>query len=324
MFDDFHLVDDAPEVRHILRELLTRGPERMSFVFASRREPPVRLARLRALGEVAELGTNDLRFDAAETARLFSETYEMRLEPAVLAELSRRTEGWPASLQLVRAAIHDRDPAQVRAFIASLSGAEGHLYEYLAEEVVGELRDDLQQFLMRTSVLETVDLTLGPIAAEVSEAETRAFIEDGERHGLFGKGGPHTRHAMRAHPLVRDFLRARLTRAIGIEGVRAIHNRVAMAAEQIELADRSTALFLRRSRSRRSSRSERRHRGHPRDRRLRRCCGTRSSSSTGRLDGAPGLILGIATRAAARRRARRTGSSRAGVGSGPRLELRSF
>ncbi|HEY8238352.1 MAG TPA: AAA family ATPase, partial [Candidatus Limnocylindrales bacterium] len=186
VFDDFHLVDDSPDVRHILRELLTRGPERMSFVFASRREPPVRLARLRALGEVAELSTNDLRFDAGETERLFSETYEMPLEPAVLAELSRRTEGWAASLQLVRAALHDRNPGQVRAFISSLSGAEGHLYEYLAEEVVGDLPVDLQQFLMRTSVLDTIDLTLGPVAAEVSLDETRRFIEDGERHGLFG------------------------------------------------------------------------------------------------------------------------------------------
>ncbi len=234
VFDDFHLVDDSPDVRHILRELMTRGPERMSFVFASRREPPVRLARLRALGEVAELSTDDLRFDPTETERLFRETYEMRLEPAVLAELSRRTEGWAASLQLVRAAIHDRDPGQVRTFISSLSGAEGHLYEYLAEEVVGELPAGLQQFLMRTSVLETIDLTLGPVAAEIGEAETRGFIEEGERHGLFGRGDPNTRHLVRAHPLVRDFLLARLIRWIGDGGVRAIHLRVARAAEMLD------------------------------------------------------------------------------------------
>src|SRR6185295_15139499 len=120
----FHLVDDSADVRTILRELLARGPERMSVVIASRREPPVRLARLRALGEVAELRTDDLRFDPGETERLFRDTYEMRLEPAVLAELSRRTEGWAASLQLVRSAIHDRSPAQIRSFISSLSGAE--------------------------------------------------------------------------------------------------------------------------------------------------------------------------------------------------------
>jgi LuxR family maltose regulon positive regulatory protein len=232
VFDDVHLVDDSPDVKLVLRELLARGPERMSFVFASRREPPIRLARLRALGEVAELGTDDLRFDAAETERLFSETYEMRLEPSVLAELSRRTEGWAASLQLVRAALHDRNAAEVRAFISSLSGAEGHLYEYLAEEVVGDLSSELQQFLMRTSLLETVDLKLGPVAAGISEDETRAMIEESERHGLFGRGGQNTRHVVRAHPLVRDFLQARLHRSIGGIGVREINSRIGLAAER--------------------------------------------------------------------------------------------
>jgi ATP/maltotriose-dependent transcriptional regulator MalT/DNA-binding SARP family transcriptional activator len=234
VFDDFHLVDDSPDVRQILRELLTRGPERMSFVFASRREPPVRLARLRALGEVAELRTDDLRFDAIETERLFRETYEMRLEPSVVAELRRRTEGWAASLQLVRAALHDRDPGQVRAFIASLSGAEGHLYEYLAEEVVGELPGELQEFLMQTSLLDTVDLVLGPVAAKVAEPEARGLIEEGERQGLFGRGGPNTRYVVRAHPLVRDFLQARLARSVGDAGVRAIHLRIARAAESLD------------------------------------------------------------------------------------------
>jgi ATP/maltotriose-dependent transcriptional regulator MalT len=230
VFDDFHLVDDAADIRHVVRELLTRGPERLTFVFASRREPPIRLARLRALGEVAELGTDDLRFDAAETERLFRDTYEMRLEPSMLAELSRRTEGWAASLQLVRAALHDRDPGQVRSFISSLSGAEGHLYEYLAEEVIGELPDDLQQFLMRTSVLETIDLTLGPVAADVTVEEAKRLIDEGERHGLLGRGGFRSRHKVRAHPLVRDFLYARLAAVLGSEGRRAIHMRVARAA----------------------------------------------------------------------------------------------
>ena len=234
IFDDVHLVDDSPDVKAILRELLARGPERMSFILASRREPPVRLARLRALGEVAELDTDDLRFDASETERLFSQTYALRLEPSVLAELNRRTEGWAASLQLVHAAIHDRNPSQVRTFIASLSGAEGHLYEYLAEEVVGDLPDDLQQFLMRTSILETVDLTLGPVAAGVSEEEARLFIDQAERYGLLGKRGHRARYVVRAHPLVRDFLLARLRRSDGTERVALLHENVARRAESID------------------------------------------------------------------------------------------
>jgi LuxR family maltose regulon positive regulatory protein len=234
VFDDFHLVDDAPDIRQIAIELIARAPERLSFVFASRRTPPVRIARLRALGEVAELGTADLRFDATETEQLFRETYEMRLEPGLIAELSRRTEGWAASLQLVRTALHDRDPVQIRAFIRSLSGAEGHLYDYLAEEVVGDLPDGLQQFLMRTSVLETIDLTLGPVAAEVSSTAASELIDEGERLGLFGRRGPQTRHQVRAHPLVREFLQARLLRSVGSEGVAEIHRRTARAAEPID------------------------------------------------------------------------------------------
>jgi ATP/maltotriose-dependent transcriptional regulator MalT/DNA-binding SARP family transcriptional activator len=234
VFDDFHLVDDSPDVRHVIRELLTRAPERLSFVFASRREPPIRLARLRSLGEVATLGTDDLRFDALETERLFRETYEMRLEPGLVTELARRTEGWAASLELVRTALHDRNPSEVRAFISSLSGAEGHLYDYLAEEVVGDLPDALQEFLMRTSLLEVVDLLLGPVAAGVSEAQARTMISDAERLGLAGKRGPNTRYQVRAHPLVRDFLQDRLTRALGPAAVRDIHRRIAEAAEPID------------------------------------------------------------------------------------------
>ena len=110
---------------------------------------PIPLARLRAVGEVAELGTDDLRFDAAETGRLFTETYGRALEADVLADVAARTEGWAASLQLVQAALRDRSPAEIRRFVRSLTGADQELYDYLAEEVVGDLPDDLQQFLMR-------------------------------------------------------------------------------------------------------------------------------------------------------------------------------
>ena len=79
ILDDFHLVDDAADVRHIARELLTRGPERLTLVFASRRAPAIPLSRLRAAGEVAELDTDALRFDAAETAQLFNR--DVRPEP---------------------------------------------------------------------------------------------------------------------------------------------------------------------------------------------------------------------------------------------------
>jgi LuxR family maltose regulon positive regulatory protein len=234
VLDDLHAVDDSIDVRHILRELLARAPERVTFVMISRKLPPVPLARLRALGEVAELRTSDLRFDPAETERLFRETYALSLEPSIVAELSRRTEGWAASLQLVRTAIRDRTPAEIRAFVGSLNGAEGELYDYLAEEVVGELPTELQQFLMRTSLLDIVEPVLGSVAAGTSADEVRAAIAEGELIGLFSRTGPQTRDQVRAHPLVRDFLQARLARSVGPVAVAAIHRAIAGAAEAVD------------------------------------------------------------------------------------------
>ena len=231
VLDDFHLVDDSEDVRAIVRAMLARAPERLSFVLISRTTPSVPLARLRALGEVAELHTTDLRFAPEETEQLFRETYALNLEPGIVAELSRRTEGWVASLQLVRAAIRDRNQSEIRAFVRSLSGAEGNLYDYLAEEVVGELSGDLQQFLMRTSLLEVIEPVLGSVAAKVKTTQTRASIADGEMLGLFSRIGPNTRDHVRAHPLVRDFLQARLRRSIGADAVIDIHRSVASAAE---------------------------------------------------------------------------------------------
>ena len=234
VLDDFHLVDDSQDARTIVREILARGPERLGIVIASRTTPSLPFARLRARGEVAELRTADLRFAPDETERLFRETYALHLEPAVVAELSRRTEGWVASLQLVRAAIRDRNQTEIRAFVRSLSGAEGDLYDYLAEEVVGELAPELQQFLMRTSLLEIIEPHLGSVAASIEPEQTRGAIDEGELLGLFARTGPTTRDHVRAHPLVRDFLQARLRRSIGADAVVAIHRAIARAAESTD------------------------------------------------------------------------------------------
>ena len=232
IFDDFHLVDEAQDMRFIARELVARAPERLSLVFASRRAPTIPLARLRANGEVAELATDDLRFDASETARLFSETYGRTLEPDVLDDVARRTEGWAASLQLVQAALRDRSPAEIRRFVRGLTGADQELYDYLAEEVVGDLPGDLQQFLMQTSILQVVTQELAAVVTGMDGEDVIRLTAAAERLTLLGRraGGPRTQ--LRYHPLVREFLESRLDRDVGAASVRALHERVARHAER--------------------------------------------------------------------------------------------
>jgi hypothetical protein len=229
IFDDVHLVDDAPDVRHIGRELLARAPERLTLVFASRRMPAFQLSRLRAVGEVAELDTDELRFDAHETAQLFNETYGRNLEADVLLDLAQRTEGWIASLQLVHAALRDRSPAEIRRFVRTLNGADHDMYDYLAEEVVGDLSEELQRFLMDTSILQVVTPELAEVVTGHAAADVSRLTAAAERLTLLSRltGGPRTHQ--RYHPLVREFLEARFRSIDGEAAVAELHRRTALA-----------------------------------------------------------------------------------------------
>ena len=228
--DDYHLVDDVPDIRFLMRELIGRAPERLTLVFVSRQAPTLPLARLRTLGEVAELDAADLRFDLDETERLFRDTYKRPLEPDVLADLADRTEGWAASLEMVNAALRDRSPGEIRAFVRGMTGAHGELYDYLAEEVVGDLDDETQRFLMTTSLLQTVDPTLAEVVGGFAGPRARELIATTERLGLLSSRGSGHRGDRRYHPLVREFLESRLRRTLGDDVARDLHRAVARHA----------------------------------------------------------------------------------------------
>ncbi len=230
IFDDFHLVDDAPDARVIARELVVRAPERMTVVFASRRPPAIPLSKLRSVGEVAELATDDLRFDASETAQLFTETYGRRIDPDVLEDLAVRTEGWIASLQLVQAALRDRSPTEIRRFVRTLNGADHDLYDYLAEEVVGDLDDELQRFLMETSILQVVTPELAEVVSGRESSDVARLTTAAERLTLLSRQSGAPRTHQRYHPLVRGFLEARLRSMDGPDAVAALHRQAAIAS----------------------------------------------------------------------------------------------
>jgi len=231
IFDDFHVADDVPDIKFIARELVARAPERLSLVFSSRRVPSIPVGRLRSHGELAELRTTDLRFSEAETGELFRETYRQPLEGDVLADLTRRTEGWAASLHLVRAAVRERSTLETRSFIRALSGATSDLHDYLAEEVVGELPEEHQRFLMRTSILQSVEPEAAEVASGMDATTVHGLIADSERLGLLSRRHEWTKPGFGFHPLVREFLEARLSRSMSREGIAELHSSVARWAE---------------------------------------------------------------------------------------------
>jgi ATP/maltotriose-dependent transcriptional regulator MalT/DNA-binding SARP family transcriptional activator len=230
VLDDFHMVESVPAIGPIVERLIARAPTSLKLVVASRRTPSLSVAALRARGELAELGRKDLRFNEAETCELFRDSYHHPLEPDVLHDLQTRTDGWAASLQLVKTAVDGRSPGQVRSFVESLSGAEGDLYDYLAEEVVGELDPELRDFLMRVSILEDIESETAAVAAEVSPELARRLLIGAQQLGLMSRGDDPG-SIWRPHPLVREFLHAHLEAELGTGGVADMHRRLAEITE---------------------------------------------------------------------------------------------
>ncbi len=231
LLDDYQVVDDVPEIREIVRELLVRGPERLALLISTRRTPTLPLARLRALGEVAELSTADLRFDRVEMEQLFRETYGHPLEADLIDDLARTTEGWAATLRLVETAVRGRPRDEIRTVIRGLSARHGDLHDYLAEEVVGRMPVEQQDFVERCSLLQVATPQLAAVAADVTPADARRLLDAIEEAGLLSRRGRTGQAGRLLHPLVRSFLEGRLLDAVGPDGVREIHGRIAAAAE---------------------------------------------------------------------------------------------
>ncbi len=134
VLDDYHTIGAQP-VHTSLEFLLEHRPPGLELVLASRSDPPLSLARLRARGQLTELRAADLRFTAGEAAALLQQVASGQVLPdAVVAALASRTEGWAAGLQL--AALSLRGQPDVNGFVAAFTGSHRYVIDYLAEEVL--------------------------------------------------------------------------------------------------------------------------------------------------------------------------------------------
>ncbi|MFZ1598975.1 MAG: hypothetical protein WAW26_24260, partial [Anaerolineae bacterium] len=207
VLDDYHLVEAIP-VDQALATLLDHLPPQMHLVIATREDPHLPLARLRARGHSTELRAADLRFTPAEAADFLNQVMGLHLSAEDIAALETRTEGWIAGLQL--AALSMRGYQDAASFIKSFTGSHHFVLDYLIEEVLQQQSESIQTFLLRTSIL---DRLCGPLcdavlcSPSVSGQETLEYLE---RANLFIVPLDNERWWYRYHHLFGELLRQRL------------------------------------------------------------------------------------------------------------------
>ena len=211
--DDYHLADSA-EIHIGVGFLATHLPATLRLVLVSRTEPPLPLARLRGQGRVAELGTEDLRLSAAESAELLDVEGAVTgtaWTPADAARLHARTEGWVIGVHLGVLSRRGHPDAPSHGPSPVPSGAGGgpnrHLVDYLRRDVLDPLPDELREVLRRTAVL---DVFRGDLAGAVTgRPDAAALLARAEREQLFvvaldDRGGWYRFHHLFAEVLRDD------------------------------------------------------------------------------------------------------------------------
>ena len=207
VLDDFHVIESKP-VEETLTFLLNHLPPQMHLVITTREDPSLPLPRYRVRGQLTELRAADLRFTSAEAADFLNRVMGLPLSAEDITALEIRTEGWIAGLQL--AAISMQGHQGTDNFIKSFTGSHHFVLDYLIEEVLHQQPENVQAFLLRTSIL---DRMCGPLCDAVlasASASGKETLEYLERANLFIVPLDNERCWYRYHHLFRDLLRQQL------------------------------------------------------------------------------------------------------------------
>ena len=207
VLDDYHTITD-PRIHAELRQLIERMPRAVHVALASQVDPPLRLGRMRAMGELAELRDRELRFSDEEAETLLNRVHGLDLSAAELTILQARIEGWPAGLNLAALSLAGRqDRGRV---LDELPAEERYLVDYLWEEVVLAQPRDVRQFLMHTAILTRLTGRLCDAVAQREESDL--MLRELERANLFVVALDPAHEWFRCHHLFRELLLRQLRR----------------------------------------------------------------------------------------------------------------
>ena len=207
VLDDYHVIKAATCHEQVTR-LLGHLPPCVQVVIATRADPPLPLARMRALGEMTEIRARELRFDREQAAELIHAVASVALSEQDMDHLVARTEGWPAGLYL--AALSMRQDPSPGAHARQFSGANRFVFDYLVEDVLNQQPSGIREFLTRTSILGRFCAPL--CDAVTGSADAAAIIDVLERENLFVVPLDENRAWYRYHHLFAQVLRGQLAR----------------------------------------------------------------------------------------------------------------
>ncbi len=229
VLDDYHVID-SQSVDQALTFLVEFLPRSIHLVIATREDPPLPLARMRARGQLTELRAADLRFTPAEAAEFLNQAMGLSLTPEDITALEERTEGWIAGLQLAALSMQNRQDTS--SFIQSFTGSHRFVLDYLVEEVLRTQPEHVRDFLLQTSILDRLCGSLCDVIT--GQEDGRQMLDTLEHGNLFVIPLDDQRQWYRYHHLFAEVLQTHLREAQP-ERIVPLHRRASLWFEQNDL-----------------------------------------------------------------------------------------
>ncbi|MFE6926018.1 protein kinase [Nocardia sp. NPDC057663] len=206
--EDWHFVT-SDSTRAAIRFLLEKGCHHLQWIITSRTKSGLPLGTLRVQGELVEIDSTTLRFNAAEAHALLSQYDGVDIDTEAVDQITAATEGWVAGLQLAALSLrHNADPA---VLLSEISGRHHAIGEFLTENVLDTLDSDLVEFMMLTSL--TPRVCAGLADALTGGDHGQSLLEDIEERNLFLRRVDEAGEWFLYYRLYADFLRQRLERS---------------------------------------------------------------------------------------------------------------
>lgn len=241
VLEDYHEITSRV-IHESLAFLIDHLPDNLHLMILTRADPPLPLARLRARNELNELRATDLRFTLEETQAFLRQEVPCSISDETVGLLADRTEGWPAGLRLVALALQGmKGQLDIEQYLSNFTGSHRPILEYLVADVFSAQPDPVQDFLLKTSILDRLS---GPLCDSVTErSDSTAVLDQMERANLFlvpldSTGGWYRYHTLFAEAM-QHYARIRLgdrpLREAALRASRWYEGR-GMLAEAIETA----------------------------------------------------------------------------------------
>ncbi len=219
--DDYHIIDNR-QIHQDMAFFIENLPPTIHLVITTRSEPPWPLARWRVRNMMIEARQKELRFTRDEAGQLLAGVNELELNEPQVEALYKKTEGWVTGLQL--AAISLSDNPDTAAFISNFTGSHRHVFHFLSEEVFQRQPENVQGFLLDTSILQRLSASL---CNRVSgRGDSAALLAELDRKNLFLIALDEEGTWYRYHPLFADLLLHQLTKT-SPEKVKELHESAA-------------------------------------------------------------------------------------------------